>query len=1666
MAGLEARYRAASAELASLQESVSAAEKRLSAASGLVSGLSGSEEAQWTAELAKTQTQLSNLPGDAAMIAASLVYLSSLASSDQRAALLSSWAADLTSHGVPVTSGFNLTDALMISDATLSAWGAQGLPICANTAANAALSGGLSAPGLSASGALLTMASLQLHQPVLLLDACAIAGPWLKEKEAARGTSLAILSRPSFDTGASAGAFTSAARVEGKPAIAPATASSATVTSFDTLAAAYSSSLSPQQLQVVKQAVQAGRGLLLELEEADLAGPAVHPLLSQLIDASFPSPKARAAAATSRDSTSSISAGVDLSGLQSPLPTPVITSGSGTTHQQQQPQTLHRLLTLPDGSVVPIDSSFRLFISLRSLASNSAAAPELSVSGQLRAVVSRCGGASLSFHPSQQELEEALLTSLVAEHGPAGTGAGGASAASAGVAGKPKPVGSSTSSGRLLRGTTGKAGPSGTDVALDASVAAAEAAIKEARLVLLTSLDGVGRSGDNATPPLLSDANRLKAVIDAHEQLQQAQRRLESLQKSRADAAALREAYRPAAARAAVLLTALQSGGISHLCPSYPYASLASFTSLLRRVCGGGGCSGAGGAKKVTTLEGRVRGLVASLTKEVYDVTAAGVFEQHRLALALYLTLAIGQAEGRVTAAEAQFLSRRAVRDDAAASSDISSSGTSPPRPDWLAPSRWADALALAATGHPTLATLPVLISGSSSGGGSGAASAWREWTQHASPETAPLPSAASSSSSSAAASSDDTAVSEGQQQLRLALPPVHRLMLIRALRPDRFAAAAAGYIACEMGESFFLPQQQRPSSASSSLSSSSYAAVTSSLCSPGRERVAYKAAVAAHAGPGTPILLLQQRPESSTSPSSGSNEVCDPLPGVLSVGASLGFSAAGGHASKQLRVCPLGGQGQGGAALELVAQAASRGWWAVLTHCHTAPPALLSELDRLLTSLASKAHADFRLWLLSEPSPSLPPSLMQRSTVLVVQQPASIREGMVACLSRLSQSDLDACAHPAFRPLLWTLAWLHSVLLFRRHCLSAADPVMFAALICSPRYTEFLAAAAGMGAVLNSAAGNGGINNSGTSSAVPWQAVRSLIVDVYYGGRCATSRSNQSALSSFLSDSSVSGGISTSDDSSKAVLQTYVDEYFGEWLLQGIQSDVFNPTSPAHTGDTQRFFFSRAGHDYGLPDDISTASLEQLLLSAEALPVHSSPAVIGLAAAATDHAVLMQSSRNLLAALATMHYCDSTSSCMDGTSLTARVHSVLAHLPQPFDTDPVQSQRSGLGSGFSNSNDGGGSSAAAGFHQPRASHSDTDANLAASRSSPLTEALLHELRSFNRLLSVVSADLGRLKEGAAAASSADKRCSSQLVAKMIGDLLDGNVPPAWQQLQPAAAGDDGSGSLSAWLVHLNARRQQYDVWITAAATSSADSDSSTSGVGGSSRNSLPSPLWLGGLAAPRRLLSALVADACQRNGWALDAAHLSASIAPAGAAETPSGAGSSINVIYLRGLKLAGAGWDVAAGGRLTPLEQERQQMPSSSDAAPSTTDRSMSNGSVAFISDLTVLVRLHVEVAGSSSSSSREAIRWQQGMWNQQQNMFFAPVYCTDSGLSSLPSDFDDAGAVAPAHSERSFSSQQQQQRWESAAALLPLFRLPLPSSPSMHTNEWTLARVSVRL
>lgn len=213
-------------------------------------------------------------------------------------------------------------------------------------------------------------------------------------------------------------------------------------------------------------------------------------------------------------------------------------------------------------------------------------------------------------------------------------------------------------------------------------------------------------------------------------------------------------------------------------------------------------------------------------------------------------------------------------------------------------------------------------------------------------------------------------------------LSPFQVLLVYRCFRPDRVYNGVKRFVMWRMGEQFVQPP------------------------------VADYARIYAQSSPTTPVVFV-------LSPGA------DPQSDIQALGQTMGFTPP-----TRFKFLALG-QGQASKAEEMLETGMARGYWVLLSNCHL----LLSwikTLEKILLS-AGKPHDSFRLFLTTDPTDAFPLGILQRSLKVVTEPPDGLKLNMRASYARLSQDVLDACPHPAYKPLVYVLCFLHAVVLERR---------------------------------------------------------------------------------------------------------------------------------------------------------------------------------------------------------------------------------------------------------------------------------------------------------------------------------------------------------------------------------------------------------------------------------------------------------------------------------------------------------------------------------------------------------------------------------------------------------------------------------------------------------
>ena len=334
------------------------------------------------------------------------------------------------------------------------------------------------------------------------------------------------------------------------------------------------------------------------------------------------------------------------------------------------------------------------------------------------------------------------------------------------------------------------------------------------------------------------------------------------------------------------------------------------------------------------------------------------------------------------------------------------------------------------------------------------------------------------------------------------------------------------------------------------------------------------------------------------------------PLVCLLSIGSDPTSQIAALAKRRKVPTADISmGQGQEVHARRLVEQGMAAGSWVLLQNCHLALP-FMTELVHVLCS-AKDVHEGFRLWITTEPTDFFPISLLQIAIKLTNEPPRGVKAGLRRTYTGLSQDLLDAIEHADWKPMLYSIAFLHTVVQERRKFGSLGWNVPY-----EFNQSDFNASVQFVQNLLYESDDRRGIS---------WVNVRYMITEVLYGGR-------------------------VTDDFDRRLLRTYGEE----WLCP----DMLEPGFEFHEG-------------YSIP---GATTVEEYLRYIDGLPRDDSPEIFGLHVNA-DIAYRTTEADELLTAIGAVHPKDATGSGVIRDEVLKKVIVELAgRVPAPFTQQMVMS--------------------------------------------------------------------------------------------------------------------------------------------------------------------------------------------------------------------------------------------------------------------------------------------------------------------------------------------------------------------------------------------------------
>jgi len=404
-------------------------------------------------------------------------------------------------------------------------------------------------------------------------------------------------------------------------------------------------------------------------------------------------------------------------------------------------------------------------------------------------------------------------------------------------------------------------------------------------------------------------------------------------------------------------------------------------------------------------------------------------------------------------------------------------------------------------------------------------------------------------------------------------------------------------------------------------------------------------------------------------------------------------------------------GQGMGPEAQQYIESGAMRGHWILLQNCHLLT-SWLKKLDAIQENL-TKPDKAFRLWLTTAPTEGFPLGILQKSVKVVTEPPDGLGQNIKQTYSKFSEEIFNRCPKKEFKPMLYVLSFFHATIQERKKFGKIGWNVTYAF-----NESDFGISFELISMYLTLAHERG-------EEDLPWETLRYLIGDAMYGGR-------------------------VTDNNDRRVLTCYLSEFLGPFIF-----DV-----------NQKFFFSKAGGEYIIPDEESyEANLEFI----ENIPIFTAPGVFGLHSNA-EITYFNNAAKGLWANIMEMQTSDSAGAGgLDRDAIIGQIAEDIESktLPELFDEYNIRKS-------FNNN------------------------------VSPTQTVLLQEMERFNKLVSRMGQTITDLKR----ALKGEIGMSAELDALGTA-FFNGQLPDLWRKLAPQT-----EKNLVNWIAHFERRYKQYRDWV------------------------------------------------------------------------------------------------------------------------------------------------------------------------------------------------------------------------------------------------------------
>ena len=535
------------------------------------------------------------------------------------------------------------------------------------------------------------------------------------------------------------------------------------------------------------------------------------------------------------------------------------------------------------------------------------------------------------------------------------------------------------------------------------SIAADQKVLKEIEEKILAMLA-------NASGNILDDEELINALDESKETSTTIKTRLKDAEVTREEIANTREGYRSVATRGSVIYFVIAK--LALVDPMYQY-SLQFYKTLF--------CQRLAKSEKSDDLDKRLEIMIEDVTKNMYLNICRGLFEKDKMLFSFSIATSIKMQRGEISAAEWKcFMVGPGVADEAAID------GNSPPA-DWLnSGDIWNNLVMMENTMPHLFGGLPSDVSKNEK--------KWRKaFFETSAPHESKLP--------------------DGWDDK---LTTFQKLLLLRAMRPEKLVFGVRVYVIRELGTMF---AESPAFDLDAAYDDSSNMTPLIFILSPGADINDYLLELASKKGKDT----LASR-------------------GIISLG-----------------------QGQGVIAERLMAQARQTGDWVCLQNCHLAV-SWLPKLEMILEAALnnpSDTHDEFRIWLTSMPSPKFPVPVLQNGIKITNEPPKGLRANLLRTFTDMKGAEWEGGSRPRqLQKLVFAVALFNANILERKKFGAVGWNIPYGFM------NSDLKAAMEQVKMY--------VEEAPSDDKMPWTTLNFIVAQIVYGGR-VTDKMDKFTISSIL---------------------------------------------------------------------------------------------------------------------------------------------------------------------------------------------------------------------------------------------------------------------------------------------------------------------------------------------------------------------------------------------------------------------------------------------------------------------------------------------------------------------------------------------------------------------